>query len=115
METNYNKLRIYDIEYNIKHIYKNNKKLIKTKCKIRYHNPLLREIKESVGVSTYCQDENHQYNISIGKHIAESRAKYNMYRTYIKLIKSMFINITKKHSTLLIKEKEHINDIINNL
>lgn len=115
METNYNKLRIYDIEYNIKPIYKNNKKLIKTKCKIRYHNPLLREIKESVGVSTYCQDENHPYDISIGKHIAESRAKYNMYDTYVKFVDSMFANIILKHKTLKDKEKEHINDIINNL
>lgn len=115
MELSYNKLRIYDIEYNIKPIYKNNKKLIKTKCKIRYHNPLLREIKESVGVSTYCQDENHPYDISIGKHIAESRAKCNMYDTYVRLVDSMFANIICKHETLKDKEREHINDIINRL
>lgn len=115
METNYNKLRIYDIEYNIKHIYKNNKKLIKTKCKIRYHNPLLREIKESVGVSTYCQDENHPYDISIGKHIAESRAKCNMYDTYVRFVCKTLTNAMLKHETLNNREKEHINDIINHL
>lgn len=115
MEINYNKLPIFNIEYNIKTIYKNNKKIIKTRCKIIYYNYLLHEAKESVGVSSYCEDENHLYDINIGKHIAESRAKYNMYRTYIKVIKSMFINITNKHGTLLIKEKEHINDIINRL
>jgi hypothetical protein len=115
METNYNKLRICDIEYNIKPIYKNNKKLIKTKCKIRYHNPLLREIKESIGVSTYCQDENHPYDISIGKHIAESRAKHNMYDTYVTFVQKTLTGVILKHHILKNKEKEHINDIINNL
>lgn len=115
METNYNKLRIYDIEYNIKTIYKNNKKIIKTKCKIRYHNPLLREIKVSIGVSSYCEDESHPYDINIGKHIAESRAKYNMYDTYAKFIDGMTTDIFFKHKILKDKEIKHINDIINRL
>lgn len=115
METNYNKLRIYDIEYNIKTIYRNNKKIIKTKCKIHYHNPLLCEIKESVGVSSYCEDENHPYDISIGKHIAESRAKHNMYDTYVKFVYKTLNDIMLKHHILKDKEREHINDIINNL
>lgn len=115
METNYNKLRIYDIEYNIKPVYKNNKKIIKTKCKIRYHNPLLREIKVSVGVSTYCQDENHSYDINIGKHIAESRAKCNMYDAYVRFVCKTLTSAMLKHEMLNNKEKEHINDIISNL
>lgn len=112
---NYNKLRIYDIEYYIKTIYKNNKKIIKTKCKISYRNPLLGEIKEAIGVSSYCEDESHPYDISIGKHIAESRAKYNMYDTYVKFVYKTLNDIMLKHDILKNNEKEHINDIINNL
>jgi hypothetical protein len=115
MKQNYNKLPIYNIEYNIKTVYKNNKKIIKTKCKISYCNLLLREVKESVGVSSYCEDENHPYDISIGKHIAESRAKCNMYDTYVRFVYKTLNDIMLKHDTLKNKEREHINDIINNL
>lgn len=115
MKINYNKLPIYNIEYNVKTIYRNNKKIIKTKCKIYYANTLLRSVKIAIGTSSYCEDENHPYDINIGKHIAESRAKCNMYDTYVKLVDSMFANIICKHETLKDKEREHINDIINRL
>lgn len=115
MKINYNKIPIYNVEYNVKTIYRNNKKIIKTKCKIYYANTLLRSVKIAIGTSSYCEDENHPYDINIGKHIAESRAKHNMYDAYVRFVYKTLTDIMLKHDTLKNKEKEHINDIINNL
>lgn len=110
---NVNKLRIVSISYKC-HAYRKNDDIIKeVRCYITYYNPILGTNKRSIGIAR-C-DPNDVYYLNIGKHIAESRAKANMYRNYNSLLKRLKINIITsmiKHSYYLIREKRHIGDLI---
>ena len=55
------------------------------------------------------------FDVEVGKHLAESRAKYNMYRKYFNYINSFCNGIVTKYDKLLMRECNHIQDIINEL
>lgn len=58
---------------------------------------------------------NDVFDVEVGKHLAEGRAKYNMYRRYREYIDNMSNNVFIKYDKLLKKEAVHIQDIINEL
>ena len=58
---------------------------------------------------------NDTFDVSVGKHLAESRAKYNMYRGYKKYIDNILSDVFTKYDKLLERESKHIQDIINEL
>ena len=99
------RLRIEEVMYIVddKHI----------KCIIKYVNPITLNLQTSNGVAN-C-NPNDTFNVSVGKHLAESRAKYNMYRKYFNYINSFCNGIVTKYDKLLMRECNHIQDIINEL
>lgn len=110
---NINKLRIVSISYKCRAYRKNDDIIQEVRCYITYYNPILGTNKRSIGIAR-C-DPNDVYYLNIGKHIAESRAKANMYRNYNSLLKRLKMNIITsmiKHSYYLIREKRHIGDLI---
>ena len=99
------RLRIDEVNYNIdnKHI----------ECIIKYVNPITLNLQISNGVAN-C-NPNDTFDVSVGKHLAESRAKYNMYRGYKKYIDNLLSDVFTKYDKLLERESKHIQDIINEL
>lgn len=99
------RLRIEEVMYivGIKHI----------ECIIRYVNPITLNSQTSKGVDN-C-NPNDVFDVSVGKHLAESRAKYNMYRGYKKYIDNILSDVFTKYDKLLERESKHIQDIINEL
>lgn len=99
------RLRIEEVMYivGIKHI----------ECIIRYVNPITLNSQTSKGVAN-C-NPNDVFDVSVGKHLAESRAKYNMYRGYKKYIDNILSDVFTKYDKLLERESKHIQDIINEL
>lgn len=99
------RLRIYEVKYNIddKHI----------ECVIKYVNPITNTIQISKS-SAKCNPED-VFNVEVGKHLAESRAKYNMYHKYLEYITTFSDGIMKKYNKLIDREYIHIQDIINEL
>ncbi len=99
------RLRIDEVKYNIdnKHI----------ECVIRYVNPITNTLKIAKGIAN-CNPED-VFNVEVGKHLAEGRAKYNMYSNYINYIATLSNNIKTKYDKLLERELKHVRDIINEL
>lgn len=110
---NVNKLRIVSISYKCRAYRKNDDIIQEVRCYITYYNPILGTNKRSIGIAR-C-DPNDVYYYDIGKHIAESRAKANMYRNYTSFLKkvrqALSCSITK-HEELTKREKCHIGDLI---
>lgn len=100
------RLRIDEIKYNI-----NESKTIE--CIIRYINPITLSTQIAKGKAN-CRPEDG-FSVEVGKHIAEGRAKYNMYLKYLTYIEDYFGGIQIKYDKLLSKEKEHLQEIINDL
>lgn len=99
------RLRIDEVKYNIGNKY--------IECVIRYINPITNSLQISKGVAN-CNPED-VFNVEVGKHLAEGRAKYNMYKRYKEYINNITNNITDKYDIFLIRELKHIQDIINEL
>lgn len=99
------RLRIDEVKYNI-----DNKCIT---CVIRYINPITNALQISKS-SANCNPKD-VFDVEIGKHLAESRAKYNMYRKYLSYIIAFSDGIIIKYNKLLNRECEHIQDIINEL
>lgn len=99
------RLRIEEVMYIVddKHI----------KCIIKYVNPITLNLQTSIGAAN-C-NPNDTFDVSVGKHLAESRAKYNMYRGYKKYIDVLLSDVFTKYDKLLEIESKHIQDIINEL
>lgn len=99
------RLRIDEVKYNI-----DDKRIT---CVIRYINPITNALQISKS-SANCNPKD-VFDVEVGKHLAESRAKYNMYRKYFNYINSFCNGIVTKYDKLLMKECNHIQDIINEL
>lgn len=99
------RLRIEDVTYIIFDRY--------IKCTIKYINPITLNSQTSKGVAN-C-NPNDVFNFEVGKNLAESRAKYNMYRRYKKYIDNILSDVFTKYDKLLERERAHIQDIINEL
>ena len=99
------RLRIDEVKYNIddKHI----------ECVIRYVNPITNNLQISKGIAN-CNPED-VFNVEVGKHLAEGRAKYNMYNKYFNYIVTISNKIIIKYCKLLNRECKHLQDIINEL
>lgn len=99
------RLRIDEVKYNVGRKY--------IECVIRYINPITLNLQMSKGTAR-C-NPNDVFDVEVGKHLAEGRAKYNMYRRYREYIDNMLNNVFIKYDKLLKKEAVHIQDIINEL
>lgn len=102
---------IIGISYKVKNSKKNN--IRTTVCKIRWINPTNGNIQCSYG-NAMC-NPNDTFNEVIGQHIAESRAKINMYNEYclsLRIEPSISID---KHSSLAYKERLHLSKLIENI
>lgn len=102
---------IIGISYKIKNSKKNN--IRTTVCKIKWINPTNGNIQCSYG-NTMC-NPNDIFNEVIGQHIAESRAKTNMYNEYCLSLKIETNNSISKHNSLASKEKLHLSKLIENI
>lgn len=110
---NINKLRIVSISYKCRAYRKNDDIIQEVRCYITYYNPILKTNERSIGIAR-C-DPNDVYYLNIGKHISESRAKANMYRSYKLFLEKVRTNINnsiKKHARLIRREEYHIGDLI---
>ncbi len=99
------RLRVDEYKYNI-----TNKRI---ECIIRYINPITNTLKTAKGAAN-CNPED-VFSFEVGKHLAEGRAKHNMYSNYLNYIKTLSNNIITKYDKLLMRECNHIQDIINEL
>lgn len=82
----------------------------KTTCIIYWVNPVTECVCKSKGVAKCNPNDSH--SPLKGKHIAQSRAKYSMWRRYVNFLEdnlySMYENARLKHNALALKEKDHI-------
>lgn len=99
------RLRIDEVKYNI-----GDKRI---ECVIRYINPITNNLQISKGAAN-CNPED-VFDVEVGKHLAEGRAKYNMYHKYLNYITRLSNNIITKYDKLIMIECNHIQDIINEL
>lgn len=83
----------------------------KTKCIIRWKNPITGNIQRSVGISR-CNPTD-EFNSVIGDRIAESRAKINMWNTYNISIGGIVKDILDRHFKFICHEEQHLHDLIN--
>lgn len=85
----------------------------KTKCIIRWKNPITGNIQRSVGVSRRNPDD--KFNIVKCHRIAESRAKINMWKTYNSNISYILGFSVGRHIRFINHEKQHLHDLINDV
>lgn len=111
-------IKIKSIEYKNIHIVEDN--IIdavgychKTKCIIRWINPITGNIQRSVGVSK-C-NPNDKCDIIKGQRIAESRAKINMWMKYNLSIHKILRLSVKRHAKFIFHEDIHLRDLINDV
>lgn len=93
-------------------IYKFNDKG-KTTCQIAYLNPITGNKSKAIGVSKLKPGE--KFVDYIGKRIAESRAKREMYINYADFLEAILSDCHYKHVKLADKELEHIRKMIDDL
>lgn len=101
-------IKIKNIEYNNYNPEDNNPK---TKCIIRWVNPITRNIQRSVGVSR-CNPTD-KFDLVKGQRIAESRAKINMWKTYNMSIGGIVKDTLDRHFKFICHEENHLKDLIN--
>lgn len=84
--------------------------ITKITCTINYYDPITKQNKIAKG-SAICHP-NDEFDEELGKRIAKSRAKQNMYNKFC----NNFINIAHdtvlKHETYLYREKTYCNHIM---
>lgn len=102
---------IVEISYKVKNSKKNN--IRTTVCKIKWINPLNGNIQYSCG-NAMCSPEDY-FNKEIGEHIAESRAKINMYYEYNESVRKQANISIDKHGDLAYRERLHLSKLIENL
>lgn len=102
---------IIGINYKTKISKKN--KIRTTVCKIKWINPANGNIQCTYG-NAMC-NPNDTFNEVIGQHIAESRAKINMYNNYCSSLRIEPSNSIYKHSSLAYEERLHLLKLIENI
>lgn len=80
-----------------------------TICKIRWINTCNGNTQTTCGIAT-CNSEDN-FDEKIGQRLSESRAKINMYFSYMILLCKYCNKTIDKHDNLVQKEKEHQNKI----
>lgn len=104
-------------KHNLKKLRITNEKFIitslKVKCIITWFNPITGLKQHSTGVSK--RNPEDEYNQDKGKHLAESRAKYAMYKRYIAMLHDETAKAVIKTENLAIHENLHIKNIINDI
>lgn len=85
----------------------------KTKCIIRWINPITGNIQRSVGVAK-CSP-NDKNDIIKGQRIAESRAKINMWKTFNKSLEEIIKTVGFRHYRFICHEGQHLHDLINDV
>ena len=79
-------------------------------CTIYYWNPILqRECKSNACAKCHPDDK---FDMKLGEHIAESRAKMKMFNEYKKLAFKIRREIRDKYNNLIEHELEHLNVLI---
>lgn len=101
-------IRIKDIKYTRKERYG----LVKTKCIIRWINPITGNTQRSIG--TTCKNPNDVDNNVLACRIAESRAKINMWREYKSVFILLMNDTRKRYNKFIDHEINHVNNLINN-
>lgn len=96
------KLKIHGIKYNFNGT--------KTTCTLYYENPLTGSIMKARGSARRNPADEHNYPLA--KHIAESRAKFNMYFSYYYHFLSVCDDVQNKYNKLVMTEKKHIKELI---
>lgn len=109
IHTSLMRLSIIDISYKIK----NKGNIRTTVCKIRWINPITGNTQKTYGTAV-C-NPNEYFNKEIGEHIAESRAKRDMYADYISSARKNYYEVQAKYTDLIMHEQNHIDKIINSL
>ena len=82
----------------------------KTTCVITYYNPITNtncKAKASARCSPF-----DTWNERVGQYLAESRAKYKMYKALHDTTLDTFHKIHRKYDNLIVRESMHIADII---
>lgn len=85
----------------------------KTKCIIRWINPITGNIQRSVGVSR-CNSID-KFNEIKGQRIAESRAKINMWKTYNLAFSAIVKDTLDRHFKFICYEEQHLRNLINDV
>ena len=93
---------IKDIKYKIKDN--------KTICYIWYYNPFTQNIQKAVGVALCNPDD--KYNETLGKRLAESRAKTHLYLTIVYDANITLREISDKHMKLARLERNHFDKLL---
>ena len=74
-------------------------------CKIRWINPINGNIQVTTGIATKNPDD--EFSQTIGERLSESRAKINMYNTYMYHLGKAYRDAMNKHINLKYIEKKH--------
>lgn len=90
----------YNVDYTRKSI----------KCIIHWRNPANNNIQKSIGIAR-C-NPNDTWNEILGKRIAESRAKLNIWYTYNENIRIIANNLIAKHTLLIENELDHLDILL---
>lgn len=85
----------------------------KTKCIIRWKNPITENVQRSVGVSKRNPDDKN--DVIKGQRIAESRAKINMWSIYNLSIAGILKDTLDRHFKFIGHEEQHLHDLINDV
>lgn len=85
----------------------------KTKCIIRWINPITKNIQCSVGVAK-CSPNDKSDTLK-GQRIAESRAKINMWKNFNKSLEETIKNVGSRHYKFISHERQHLHDLINDV
>lgn len=84
----------------------------KTKCIIWWKNPLTGNTQRSEGVSR-CNSED-KYDETLGKRIAEGRAKIAMWNSFNVSTGGVVLSIVDRNTKFIIHEEHHIAKLIDN-
>lgn len=76
-----------------------------TICRIKWTNPATGNIQVTCGIATCNPDD--KFDEQIGQRLAESRAKYNLYQTYIHYLGKIYKAAVEKHLDLKYAENMH--------
>lgn len=82
----------------------------KTKCIIKWIDPNYNNVCKSVGVSI-CSKED-KYSEIKGKHIAEARARIDMYHRIIKYSNDYYVDMCDKHRNCLCLERDNLDKLL---
>lgn len=82
------------------------------KCIIHWENPLTGNIQKSIGITR--RNPNDVNNITLGKRIAEGRAKMTMWRDFENSVRLFHHNTIRRYGNLIDHEIKHVHDLINN-